>query len=175
MYFCVFILLYFTEKKIRLPKACPRLSLGEGALGGALGEALGGPWAVSLGRWSWTCLGRALGASLASALIFSENEQPLRALGKALGAALGGAKMRPGAAERHPRSPKNVKFSGHYLPWAGTLGGPRLPKAHSRRSGSISPRLLTKAFDRQKTWAALGGPRQTSGKALGGLGRFFCC
>mgnify|MGYP004069330229 CR=1 FL=1 len=65
--------------------------------------------------------------------------------------------MRPGIPERHQRYPKSAKFSGHYVPWAGALGGPRLPKAHSRRHRIH----FTKAF----------AQGLLSGKALGGLGR----
>ena len=65
--------------------------------------------------------------------------------------------MRPGIPERHQRYPKSAKFSGHYVPWAGALGGPRLPKAHSRRHRTHFTKALLKAFYREKPWAALGG------------------
>ena len=81
--------------------------------------------------------------------------------------------MRPGTPERHQRYPKSAKFSGHYVPWAGALGGPRLPKAHSRRHRTHFTKALPKAFYREKPWAALGGPRQLQEKALCGLGEQF--
>ena len=162
--------LYFIEK-IRLRKASPRLALGEGALGGALGEALGGPWAVSLGRWSWTCLGRALGASLASALIFSENEQPLRAPGKALGGPW--AEQKCGRVlPRGTRDPQRTSNSVDIIclgrgPWA-DLACPRLTQdAADPFHQGFCPRLfIGKSLGRP--WAAQGKLQE---KALGGLGR----
>ena len=163
-----------------LPKkksGCPRLALGEGALGGALGEALGGPWAVSLGRWSWTRLGRALGGSLASALNFSENEQPLRTLGKALGAALGGPWAEQKCGRVFPRGTKDTQRAPNSMdimclgrePWA-DLACPRLTRD---AIGPISPRLCPRLFIGKslgRPWAAQGNFRKN---ALGGLGGIF--
>jgi len=76
-----------------------------------------------------------------------------------------------GIPKRFHRFPKSVKFSGHDLPWALTLGGPRLPKAHSRHHRIHCPRLLPKAFYRKKPWApwaAQGKVRKKPWAALGG-------
>ena len=148
--------------------------MGEGVLGGALGEALGGPWAVSLGRWSWTRLGRALGGSLASTLIFSENEQTLRTPSKALGAALGGPWAEQKCGRVFPRGTKDTQRAPNSVdimclgrePWA-DLACPRLTRD---AIGPISPRLCPRLFIGKslgQALGALGGPRQTSGKRLG--------
>ena len=146
-------------------------------MGGALGEALGGPWAVSLGRWSWTCLGRALGGSLASALNFSENEQPLRTLGKALGAALGGPWAEQKCGRVLPRGTKDTQRAPNSVdimclgrePWA-DLACPRLTRD---AIGPISPRLCPRLFIGKslgRPWAAQGNFRK---KPWAALGRFF--
>ena len=139
-----------------------------------MGEALGGPWAVSLGRWSWTRLGRALGGSLASALNFSENEQPLRTLGKALGAALGGPWAEQKCSRVLPRGTRDPQRTSNSVdiiclgrgPWA-DLACPRLTQdAADPFHQGFCPRLfIGKSLG--QALGALGGPRQTSGKRLG--------